>query len=88
MPSLLALYAAWNDAPPAHLALARIAQYLEAGLGIKGAPAAPRRGASVNPAAGAATGQEFAALAAWPTAPATKYMTAEEYLAQREQARE
>lgn len=77
----MSLYAVWDDAPPTHVTLARIARHLEAGLGIKASQPAPRRGAPVG---AQGTDAEVAALAAMPTVPATRYMTSAEYLAQRE----
>lgn len=68
----------WDESPPAHLQLARIAAMLGAATGAK-APTAGRGGAARPPP----TSDELAALDALPTAPVTKYLTPDEYLARR-----
>jgi hypothetical protein len=78
---LYALYVTWNDTPPAHLQLARIASFLGAATGVK-----PPRTAGKPTGQQTMTADDEAFLAGLPVRPMPKVMSRDEYLAQRENA--
>jgi hypothetical protein len=73
---LAALNRAWERVPPPGVALMRIAESF-------GATLAPASGKAPRAAPPEPSARELAALDSLPTAPMTKYLTPEQYLAQR-----